>query len=294
MVKYDAVFMDHMMPGMDGVEAMKRIRKIGTKYAKSLPIIAFTANAIAGNEEKFIKSGFDAFLSKPIDIVHLDAVIRQWVRDKSKEKELSNTNAATAAAETSGNSMFAGIHIDGLDLHAGLERFGGDGESYIDILRSFADNTPTLLDKLENTDDLKGYAIAVHGIKGSGRGIGANILGDRAEALEKAAKADNAGFIKEKTPDFINTARKLVADIWEVIGRLNVGAARPKKNKPDVNVLKKLQAACEVYDMDGVDAALDELDAYQYESDASVFARLKQSAERMDFDGIIAEIKKLI
>jgi CheY-like chemotaxis protein len=82
---YTAVFMDHMMPGMDGLEATGHIRALGSEYARTVPIIALTANAIAGNERMFLESGFQAFLSKPFDIRKLDSILRQWVRDKSKE-----------------------------------------------------------------------------------------------------------------------------------------------------------------------------------------------------------------
>jgi signal transduction histidine kinase/CheY-like chemotaxis protein len=89
-VRYNAIFMDHMMPVMDGIEATRIIREeIGTDYAKSVPIIALTANAIAGNEELFLGKGFQAFLSKPIDIERMDQVIRKWVRDRELEKELA-------------------------------------------------------------------------------------------------------------------------------------------------------------------------------------------------------------
>ncbi|MDR2952012.1 MAG: response regulator, partial [Treponema sp.] len=82
---YDAIFMDHMMPEMDGVEATMTIRSIGTRYAQTIPIIALTANAIAGNEQMFLENGFQAFLPKPINIMSLDLIVRRWVRDKSKE-----------------------------------------------------------------------------------------------------------------------------------------------------------------------------------------------------------------
>jgi CheY-like chemotaxis protein/two-component sensor histidine kinase len=82
---YDAVFMDHMMPGMDGIEATKAIRALGTEYAQNVPIIALTANAVSGNEEMFLENGFNAFLSKPINVMNLDSVVHRWVRDKSKE-----------------------------------------------------------------------------------------------------------------------------------------------------------------------------------------------------------------
>lgn len=80
-VTYDAVFMDHMMPDMDGLEAVRIIREeIGTAYAAAVPIIALTANALVGNEEMFLENGFQAFLPKPIDGLRLDAVLKTWVR----------------------------------------------------------------------------------------------------------------------------------------------------------------------------------------------------------------------
>jgi CheY-like chemotaxis protein len=86
-IKYDVVFMDHMMPEMDGLEATRIIRgEIGTDYAKTVPIVALTANALTGSENIFIDHGFNAFISKPIDIMRLDAILNQFVRDKSQEK----------------------------------------------------------------------------------------------------------------------------------------------------------------------------------------------------------------
>ncbi|MCL1927787.1 MAG: ATP-binding protein [Treponema sp.] len=84
---YDAIFMDHMMPGMDGVEATMLIRALGTKYAESIPVIALTANAVAGNEQMFLSKGFNAFLPKPFNVKSLDSIIQKWVRDKSKEEK---------------------------------------------------------------------------------------------------------------------------------------------------------------------------------------------------------------
>jgi signal transduction histidine kinase/FixJ family two-component response regulator len=84
-VRYQAIFMDHMMPGMDGIEAVKRIREIDTEYAREIPIIALTANAIVGNEQMFLANGFQAFLSKPIELRRMDMVLKQWVRDREKE-----------------------------------------------------------------------------------------------------------------------------------------------------------------------------------------------------------------
>ncbi len=82
-VLYDAVFMDHMMPEMDGMETVRVIRnEIGSEYARSIPIIALTADAVAGNKEMFLNNGFNDFLSKPIDSGQLDAVLNKWVREQ--------------------------------------------------------------------------------------------------------------------------------------------------------------------------------------------------------------------
>jgi CheY-like chemotaxis protein len=83
---YNAVFMDHMMPGMDGVEAAKLIRALDTEYAKNMPIIALTANAVAGNEQMFLENGFNAFLPKPFNVMLLDSVIRKWIKQKRNEE----------------------------------------------------------------------------------------------------------------------------------------------------------------------------------------------------------------
>jgi CheY-like chemotaxis protein len=77
---YNAIFMDHMMPGMDGVEATALIRALGTEYAENIPIVALTANAVAGNEQMFLENGFNAFLPKPFSAIQLDSVIQRWVK----------------------------------------------------------------------------------------------------------------------------------------------------------------------------------------------------------------------
>jgi signal transduction histidine kinase len=84
--EYNALFMDHMMPEMDGVETTAAIRALGTKYAENVPIIALTANAITGSEQMFLGNGFNAFLPKPFNVMDLDSLIQKWVRNKEKER----------------------------------------------------------------------------------------------------------------------------------------------------------------------------------------------------------------
>jgi CheY-like chemotaxis protein len=82
---YDAIFMDHMMTDMDGIEATVAIRALGPVYAANITVIALIANVIAGNEQMFLDNGFNAFLPKPFNVMNLDSIIQRWVRDRSRE-----------------------------------------------------------------------------------------------------------------------------------------------------------------------------------------------------------------
>jgi signal transduction histidine kinase/DNA-binding response OmpR family regulator len=222
-IKYSAVFMDHMMPEIDGIETTRIIRtQIDNEISKTVPIIALTANAIRGNEEMFLKAGFQAFLTKPIDINQMDAVIRQWVRNKELEearlqdgdKTMSEnkTEQRTESGNTgSGNKK----DIPGINLVQAMEQLGDDEEIFELTLQSFADNTPAVLDKLRNFDPEKisDYVITVHGMKGICRNICAEETAEMALNLEQAGKAGDIDFIKANNAALIAAVEKLLADI---------------------------------------------------------------------------------
>ena len=295
-VRYNAVFMDHMMPELDGIETTRIIREeIGTDYAKNVPIIALTANAIVGNEEMFLRKGFQAFLSKPIQVARLDSVIREWVQDKEQDKKLAQASAdGEPVLDTrDGKDRRSGLEqrvfgseIPGLDMQKGLERFSDDAESYMQVLRSYAVYTRPLLEQIRNVnaDNFPDYAIAVHGLKGSSYGICAMGLGEQAEALEKAAKAGDINYVTENNEVFIEAAGKVLNALDGFLAE----EEKQKKDKPDSEVLKKLLEACEAYDMDGVDAAINDIAAFEYESDDGLAVWLKENVERMNF----AQIKE--
>jgi signal transduction histidine kinase/DNA-binding response OmpR family regulator len=219
-VVYDAVFMDHMMPEMDGIEAVRIIRhEIGSEYAKTVPIIALTANAIIGNDKMFLNNGFQDFLTKPIDIAKLDVCLNHWVRDRKKEVDLGITAFApeeTAAPEPAVLGAEAETPvIEGLEFAEGVKRMGNREASYLRVLESYAANMPAMLDKIRSfrAESIKEYTITVHGIKGSSYGICAHEIGRQAEALEMAAKQEDIEVILVSNPPFILAAEKLVERI---------------------------------------------------------------------------------
>jgi signal transduction histidine kinase/CheY-like chemotaxis protein/HPt (histidine-containing phosphotransfer) domain-containing protein len=239
-IHYDAVFMDHMMPGMDGIEAVRIIREeINSGYARTVPIIALTANAIIGNEEMFLSAGFQAFLSKPIDSVKLDTVLGKWVRNKEKEAALSAAAPESVSAEAAGRAVpvppaAAGpavfIPPDGLDYGLGLSRFGGRTDTFLRILASYASDLPELLDKVRPATDnpalegaaLDGYITSIHGLKGACRGVAAMKLGGMAEELEMAAKRGDTAFTASRNGAFIKAAEQFHAELKKSLAAASV------------------------------------------------------------------------
>ena len=304
--RYNAIFMDHMMPGMDGIEATRIIREeIGTEYAKTVPIIAFTANAMTGSEEMFLSKGFNGFISKPIDVVRLDAVIQQWVRDEELEKTLTDQQAITDAGynQRSGKDRRTGYDrrqlatkLDELDIHKGLERFNGDWETFVQILKSFAANTKLVLETIKevNKDTISGYAITVHGIKSSCRGICAEGPGGQAEALEYAAKAGDIDFVTAHNPALIEAVSKLIAKLDDIFGAEGaMPQDRPKKDKPPAEALLRLREGCEGYNIEEIEAVMKEIEAFQYEADDGLALWLRSNVDQMNYMEIVEKLAEI-
>ena len=229
--RYNVVFMDHMMPDMDGITAVRIIREeIGTEYARNVPVIALTANAIVGNEDMFLGKGFQAFISKPIDLMRLDSVLRQWVRNKSLE---TNNNNETQPEYV--KLPLSGIAIEGVDIKGSLKRFAGREETYLTVLRSYALNMRSLLNGIENDLALlkmKDYAIAVHGIKGASYSIGASQAGLEAERLEKLAKAGDIKNLLAENRVFAGHMTILLGTIDEALGIYDSKNIKPSAPDP--------------------------------------------------------------
>jgi signal transduction histidine kinase/DNA-binding NarL/FixJ family response regulator/HPt (histidine-containing phosphotransfer) domain-containing protein len=295
---YNAVFMDHMMPGMDGVEATRIIKEeIGTEYAKNIPIIVLTANAIVGNEEMFLGKGFQDFLAKPIDIMKLDNVVTRWVRDKKLERELAAEGLLPSASEActspANTGRFEGREVAGVNLQEGLTRFGGDEDAYLNVLRSFVRSTPELIDKTADLapDALGDYAITVHGMKSASRNVGAAALGDQAEVLEKAAKAGDFFFVEANNAAFTEAARDVVSRLGALVGALDGEHRKGVRHAPDPALLESLREAALEFDIDGVDGVLAALDLYDYEEGGELLDWVRDQVAQSGFAQIARRLE---
>ncbi|MDR0670011.1 MAG: response regulator [Treponema sp.] len=296
-VRYDVIFMDHMMPGMDGIEATRIIRnEIGTEYAKTVPIIALTANALAGNEDMFLSSGFNAFIAKPIDIMRLDVVLNQWVRDKQTEETLWKAGQEANEVETTvEGGPLANARLDGMDFAAGLKRYGTE-EIYLRILQSYLNHTPELLEKLRSLsrETLARYAITVHGLKGASYGICAGTIGNEAEELERAAKAGDYETVHSKNAAFIAK----VETALENLGRLLEAAAenntpKTKAAAPDTGLLEKLLDASRRFKPAIMEDVMTELESREYESGGDLIPWLREQLDNLEYDAVREKLESL-
>jgi signal transduction histidine kinase/HPt (histidine-containing phosphotransfer) domain-containing protein len=302
-VKYNAIFMDHMMPIMDGVEATRIIREeIGTEYAKTVPIIALTANALAGNEEMFLSRGFQAFIPKPIEIKRLDEIINQWVRNEEQEKlynQQITVNGKKFIDPRTGKDRRSGRRdrrkgidrrlfkekVKDIDVNKGLKRFREDTDIYLKIMKSFTTNTKLLLDTMKdvNEDNLADYAINVHGVKSSCRGICAEEIGNRAEELEKAAKTGDLSFVKVNNGAFIEDILNMISNIEEVLSDGTEKVEKLKKEKPYKEALEKLKTACDNFQTEEIDNVMKEIECFEYTADDGLVRWLRENVDKMNF-----------
>jgi len=192
--------------------------------------------------------------------------------------------------------QMTGERTDLFDVERCMERFGNDRDSFMLIMRSFVTSTCSLLPLVKEVteDSMAEYAITVHGIKGSSRGVCADRVGDLAEALEKAAKSGDFDFVRANNPDFIKTVEELISYIDELIANMSSANKKPVKEKPDIETLSALLAACKNYDMDGVDAAMGQMEKFEYESGGELAAWLRTNVDHMNFRQIEEKLLALM
>ncbi|MHC6202988.1 ATP-binding protein [Breznakiellaceae bacterium SP9] len=252
--KYDLVFMDHMMPLMDGIETTKRIRNIKSDYVRKLPIIALTANAVAGNKEMFLQNGIDDFLAKPIDTKMLDAILKKWI---AKEKQLPNPKSRPLNPLHAADKSVPRLDLDtahdelpniaGLDTKEGLSRSSLDIKAYKALLRVFthdvAERIPKIKAALEESE-FTNYGIYVHALKSAAYNCGAQKAGDLAAALEADYNAGHYKNLRERTEEYLEHLSVLNRDITDF---LNSGAVNPQDTSGGLTIdqtyLHALQAA---------------------------------------------------
>jgi len=264
---YDLVFMDHMMPGMDGIEAAMRIRNLGRRYTK-LPIIALTANAVSGMKQMFKRNGFNDYLSKPVDTAKLNAVLERWI-PKEKQVRMSAEEAATAARSTTiiNSPVVPEIAIGGVDTAKGLATVRGNAENYMRVLSVFQKDGQDKIAEISKSlsvGDLRLYTTYVHALKSASANIGATQLSEISLALETAGKDGNRAYIDEYTPRLIYDLKLLLHNIGNFLRANTDQSQEGAAINTDAlkNTLNKLKEAISDVAIGEMRAAMKELQPY--------------------------------
>jgi CheY-like chemotaxis protein len=263
---YDIIFMDHMMPGMDGIEAVRAIREKG--YTR--PIVALTANAVSGQADVFMANGFDGFISKPIDIRELNASLNKFVRDRQPPEVLEAARAAYGGGVTQGELPQVDPELAGIFIR--------DAEKAIAILQEYEARGDY------GSGDLQTYIINVHALKSALANIGETNLSDLAKKLEQAGRDRNVGIMAKETSELINALKALVARLKPAeedndleISKEDAGFLRDK--------LLAIKEACAALDSESVANALNDLKLKKWPNQIkAVFDDIAMHVLHSDFD----------
>jgi len=287
---YDLVFMDHMMPKMDGVEAAGIIRKWEKEQnnfsRKQVPIIALTANAISGMREMFIQKGFNGFLAKPIDIYELDEVLNQWIPNEKKKTR----GEKIKMSEENEKSLIPAI--PGIDIKRGIANTGGKIKNYTEILSLYRNDLEERLRVLQAAPDagnLKEFITHVHAIKSASASIGAAEVSAQALELENAGNKEDINFIAKTLPDFTTQLNTLIKNIDDSLTSLkNELAANDTPDSRIKTMLTELETVIKTKKAQDIDLVLEKL------SRRPLDATLKTTLEKISDYVLMAEYEKAL
>ncbi len=295
--KYDVIFLDHMMPGKDGIETLHALRAEKGGLNADTPAVCLTANAISGAREEYLAAGFDDYLAKPVDSGKLESLLLLYL----PPEKVQEAGAGEAESVETGPAETAEIPPilaplegqDWIDLSRGLENSGSE-EAYLSLLKVFyetVDERADELDKLYAEEDFKMYTIKVHALKSSVRLIGAAAFGEEAQKLENAGKSEDGEYIRSHHPAFMETFRSFKAPLAEVFAEEEEA---PSEGKPEAaaeqlaKAYKEMRTAADDMDCDRLEAIFAELEDYRIPSEEEeLFGQLKRAVAEFDYDTVL-------
>jgi len=229
---YDIIFLDHFMPKMDGIEAVKIIRGMGYNNT----VIALTANALAGQAEIFMKNGFDGFISKPIDIRQLNAALNKYIRDKYPLEVIETARQQAEAIST--QTVKENDPLSDPEFRAIFSRDAGN---------AFTRITSILSNAFRRSDDIRQYIIDVHSMKSTLAHIGEGELSALARKLEMAGRSKEIQIMLSETPEFLEKLNKIIEKIKpkedDTVYKISDEDRKYLSEKIAI-----VQTACEAYD----------------------------------------------
>lgn len=296
---YHVICLDHMMPVMDGVETLHAIRKLEGNPSADTPVIALTANAVAGAREYYLQEGFQDYLTKPIDADKFESMLIRYLPDNvvylNQDQNTPDENGQELeAAIGMMESRLSGI---GFNVRNGLKYMGNDIKLYDKVLHDFHLILQEKEDALRGflkKRDMPGYAIIVHSLKGNARNVGADDLADEAFELEKMSKAGQLEDVEVRSPILFNLMKNMRRDLKTYLdseSRTEAGKEEEPGNKLTITeddwkqALKELAGRLDDFDGDSVHEKLEELKKYDRpESDQKMLRLCEKAVKDFAYD----------
>lgn len=309
--RYDLIFLDHMMPDIDGVETLHRMKKLEDSLCQDTPVIALTANAITGAKEMYLAEGFHAFLSKPINPEKLEQMILLMLPrellvfdveeasggEEQNESDMQTDKPLTASGESACDAL---PEVEGIDWNCGWSHFRDTElllETVIDFYRAIDSEADYLEQRYHELDEgeevLRLYRVKVHAMKSSAALIGAMSLSGVARLLEYAARDGRLEVVRTVTPVFLEEWRGYKE-------KLNVCMPKEEKHQIEdisviVELLERLRCAMEDMDIDVSDETMEELRKYEFPKEISrELEELGVAVVNLDSDKAVSLAEELL
>lgn len=274
---YDLIFMDHMMPEMDGVECMQRLHELPVVRECHTPIVALTANAIGGAREMLMDEGFDDFVAKPIEKSAMERVLRKFL-DKF-------------VVEVSGNEEKPeNVWVKGIDREKGLSYFEHNEADYMDIIHCFIEQygeQKTKLERFYEEKDWENYKISVHSLKGQSLTIGAESLSEKAKHLQEAAQKKDEAYIAANHGPFMEEYQEIMDGLEErtgFSGSWKQGGKPGQENQPEsAENWSELAAALDQFDQGSANELIDKMEETVSGEEKEALKKMKDAIELFDF-----------
>ncbi|MCM1060791.1 MAG: ATP-binding protein [Eubacterium sp.] len=297
--RFDVIFLDHMMPDMDGVETLKRLRADSENPCRDVPVAALTANAVSGAKERYLEIGFNAYLSKPIVSEKLEKVLLDFL-PKELIKEAAAGNKPKPAAEKPDFEQFP--VVDGLDwnyawLHlSGTELLKSTVEAFYEQIPSSAEKLESCYGELTGTGNFDSYRIQVHAMKSLAATLGILPLAGMAKVLEDAAKNERA--------EIIHGMHKIFSAEWnsyheKLTGVFGIKSDEEKNEPEDISVicalLEMVNIAMQDMDVDTADEKMKIICSYRYKDEVrDAVEILKTAVENLDPEQAESCVREII
>ncbi|MGN0153309.1 MAG: ATP-binding protein [Lachnospiraceae bacterium] len=323
--EFDLIFLDHMMPEMDGVETLKQLRRIYTNENRVFTVIAFTANAVSGAREMFLREGFDEFVSKPIEPLEMERVLRKVLPkasiafvDDDYGKQGTTEGIELQSTQNDGipdgqiienhskEDEFEKLERAGIHARSAIQYCCGDKEFYKDLLIKFAKDTDKKSEQIDaffQQEDFENYCIQVHALKSAAKMVGADFLSEHARQAEEASKNYDVDYIREHHGELLaeyHQTEQCIFDVFDLTDSDFMQAAQGNGTELSgeelIERLHELKAVLDTFEADKAESLLSDMKEAVYGGTliGDLLYDVQQDVEDFEFGAASGKVDDLI